>query len=331
MNLLLRKTRLNEETIYKSEYQFESLDYEAKLVGINDQNLKLLEEKLDVILIPNGDKLTIKGDNERNVKLVGTIFHQLETLLSKKIILGKADVLSTIQMAQRGTLDYLQDLYLETLVRDYHGNSIHVKNYGQRQYVQSILHNDITFGIGPAGTGKTFLGVVMAIAALKKGAVEKIILTRPAVEAGESLGFLPGDLQEKVNPYLRPVYDVLHQILGVEHTNRLLERGVIEIAPLAYMRGRTLNSAFILLDEAQNTTNAQMKMFLTRLGFGSKMVVNGDITQIDLPNGKHSGLLQAQNLLKNVKHINFVNFGADDVVRNSVVQSIINAYEKQDR
>ncbi|HAT55754.1 MAG TPA: phosphate starvation-inducible protein PhoH, partial [Lactobacillus sp.] len=224
---------------------------------------------------------------------------------------------------------YFQDLYKQTLIKDDQGRAIRVKNYGQRQYVQSISHNDITFGIGPAGTGKTFLAVVMAVAALKRGDVEKIILTRPAVEAGESLGFLPGDLKEKVDPYLRPIYDALYQILGSEHTQRLLDREVIEIAPLAYMRGRTLDTAFVILDEAQNTTNAQMKMFLTRLGFGSKMIVNGDISQIDLPRGKHSGLVDAQNLLQNINHIGFVSFNADDVVRHPVVASIINAYEKQ--
>lgn len=202
-----------------------------------------------------------------------------------------------------------------------------MKNFGQRQYIDSIKHNDVTFGIGPAGTGKTYLAVVMAVSALKHGDVEKLIITRPAVEAGESLGFLPGDLKEKVDPYLRPIYDALYAILGAEHTTRLMDRGVIEIAPLAYMRGRTLESAFVILDEAQNTTNMQMKMFLTRLGFGSKMIVNGDISQIDLPHNTRSGLVQAQHILQNVAHINFVTFSADDVVRHPVVASIINAYE----
>ena len=207
------------------------------------------------------------------------------------------------------------------------GRSIRVKNFGQRQYVNAIKHNDITFGIGPAGTGKTYLAVAMAVAALKRGEVERIILTRPAVEAGESLGFLPGDLQEKIDPYLRPIYDALNDIFGADHTQRLMERGVIEIAPLAYMRGRTLDGAFVILDEAQNTTNAQMKMFLTRLGFGSKMVVNGDISQIDLPHGTRSGLVSAKRILKDIKSIKFVQFTAEDVVRHPVVARIINAYE----
>ena len=232
-------------------------------------------------------------------------------------------------MADRGTLDYFTDLYKEVIIKDRQGRSIRVKNFGQRQYIKAIQENDLTFGIGPAGTGKTFLAVAMAVSALKRGDVEKIILTRPAVEAGESLGFLPGDLKEKVDPYLRPIYDALYQIMGAEHTQRLMDRGVIEIAPLAYMRGRTLDGAFVILDEAQNTTNAQMKMFLTRLGFGSKMVVNGDISQIDLPHGTRSGLVNAQKILQNIKNIEFVSFSADDVVRHPVVASIINAYEKE--
>ncbi|HIX70926.1 MAG TPA: PhoH family protein, partial [Candidatus Enterococcus stercoravium] len=206
------------------------------------------------------------------------------------------------------------------------GKPIRVKNAGQKTYVESVKKHDVVFGIGPAGTGKTFLAVVMAIAALKKGEVQKIILTRPAVEAGENLGFLPGDLKEKVDPYLRPVYDALYQIFGTDHTNRLMERGVIEIAPLAYMRGRTLEDAFVILDEAQNTTIAQMKMFLTRLGFNSKMIVNGDTSQIDLPKGVVSGLVHAERTLQNIKQIEFVTFEASDVVRHPVVAEIIEAY-----
>jgi len=254
----------------------------------------------------------------------------MSDLLAKGIKLNSADVISAMKMAGKGTLTYFKDFYNETLIKDTKGRAVRVKNFGQRQYIDSIKHNDITFGIGPAGTGKTFLAVVMAVAALKRGDVEKLIITRPAVEAGESLGFLPGDLKEKVDPYLRPIYDALYAILGAEHTTRLMDRGVIEIAPLAYMRGRTLESAFVILDEAQNTTNMQMKMFLTRLGFGSKMIVNGDISQIDLPHNAKSGLIQAQNILQNVAHINFVTFSSDDVVRHPVVASIINAYEAND-
>ena len=216
----------------------------------------------------------------------------------------------------------------EELLKDRRGRSIRVKSYGQRQYVQEIKHKDLVFGIGPAGTGKTYLAVVMAVAALKRHEVERLILTRPAVEAGESLGFLPGDLKEKVDPYLRPIYDALNSILGAEHTERLIERGVIEIAPLAYMRGRTLDNAFVILDEAQNTTRAQMKMFLTRLGFGSKMIINGDRSQIDLPKGhSQSGLVDAEKILKGSPHIGFVKFDSVDVVRHPVVAEIIRAYD----
>lgn len=204
---------------------------------------------------------------------------------------------------------------------------IRPKTFGQRTYIQMIKKHDIVFGVGPAGTGKTYLAVVMAVDAWKKGNVSKIILTRPAVEAGESLGFLPGDLKEKVDPYLRPVYDALYDIFGTEHTTRLMDRGVIEIAPLAYMRGRTLDHAFVILDEAQNTTIAQMKMFLTRLGYDSKMIVNGDMTQIDLPKGATSGLVNAEQVLKDVKDIGFVYFEHHDVVRHPLVAEIIKAYE----
>ena len=213
--------------------------------------------------------------------------------------------------------------------KKHHGRAIRIKNVGQKKYIDAVKTHDVIFGVGPAGTGKTFLAVVMAVAALKKGEVQKIILTRPAVEAGESLGFLPGDLKEKVDPYLRPVYDALYQIFGMDHTNRLMERGVIEIAPLAYMRGRTLDDAFVILDEAQNTTVAQMKMFLTRLGFSSKMIVNGDTSQIDLPRGVTSGLVNAERTLKDIEKIAFVNFEASDVVRHPVVAKIIKAYEKE--
>src|SRR5690606_33303880 len=232
-----------------------------------------------------------------------------------------------LQMEKKGTLEYFADLYNEVITKNAKGKSIRVKTIGQREYVKAIENNDMVFGIGPAGTGKTYLAVVLAVNALKTNRVQRIILTRPAVEAGESLGFLPGDLKEKVDPYLRPLYDALHDVLGVEHTERLIERGTIEIAPLAYMRGRTLDDAFVILDEAQNTTEAQMKMFLTRLGFGSKMVITGDISQIDLPKGKESGLKVAEKALANVKGIQFIYLERTDVVRHPLVQQIIDAYE----
>ena len=234
-----------------------------------------------------------------------------------------------MKMADKGTLEFFGELYNKILIRDAKGRPVRVKNMGQKRYIEAIQKYDVVFGIGPAGTGKTFLAVVMAIAAFKKGEVSRIILTRPAVEAGESLGFLPGDLKEKVDPYLRPIYDSLYAILGVEPTNRLMERGVIEVAPLAYMRGRTLDDAFVILDEAQNTTQAQMKMFLTRLGFNSKMVVNGDQTQIDLPGKAKSGLLQAEHILNNIEQVKFINFTFNDVVRHPVVAKIVRAYEEE--
>ena len=315
----------NNEEIEQT-FQISSPESEVALLGIQDKFVSLYEQGMNVTVNPFGDNLKIKGLPE-DVKLTADVFHALLDLSEQGIHLHSTDIVSAMKMAHRGTLDYFADLYSETIIRDRRGRSIRVKNFGQRQYVNAIKHNDITLGIGPAGTGKTYLAVAMAVAALKRGEVERIILTRPAVEAGESLGFLPGDLQEKIDPYLRPIYDALNDIFGADHTQRLMERGVIEIAPLAYMRGRTLDGAFVILDEAQNTTNAQMKMFLTRLGFGSKMVVNGDISQIDLPHGTRSGLVSAKRILKDIKSIKFVQFTAEDVVRHPVVARIINAYE----
>nr|WP_321314696.1 PhoH family protein [uncultured Ligilactobacillus sp.] len=310
------------------EYRITESNLEPALFGINDGYLHLLEESKNVEIRPFGDNLKIIGQEE-SVKATIKIIEELIDLLKSGVSISEADIVSAVKMEEKGTLKYLPDLYTTTLLRDRMGKPIRPKNFSQRQYVQNIKCNDLTFGIGPAGTGKTYLAVVMAVAALKKKEVEKLILTRPAVEAGESLGFLPGDLKEKVDPYLRPIYDALYAILGTEHTERLIERGVIEIAPLAYMRGRTLEKAFVILDEAQNTTRAQMKMFLTRLGFGSKMIVNGDKSQIDLPKGhQQSGLVDAERLLQNLPHIGFVHFDAKDVVRHPVVSEIIKAYER---
>ena len=254
---------------------------DALIFGINDANLKIIAEKLNLKIHPFGERVDLTGEPSQ-VQLATQILTILVKLLHSGIQIGESDVVSATQMALEGQLEYFADLYNQVILHNAQGHAIRVRNLGQRQYLQTIKKHDITFGIGPAGTGKTYLAVVMAVAALKKGQVRRLVLTRPAVEAGENLGFLPGDLKEKVDPYLRPIYDALYDILGTEHTNHLLERGVIEIAPLAYMRGRTLDEAFVILDEAQNTTREQMKMFLTRLGFGSKMVVNGDATQICL-------------------------------------------------
>lgn len=303
-------------------------DKAVNLFGSQDRNLTLIEESMNVVIHTRGDKLEIVGSKE-NVDLVSEMFIQLQELLKTGIQIGQADIVTAIKMANRGTLSKFISMYEEEIGRDHDGKPIRIKTFGQRQYVHSIQKNDVVFGVGPAGTGKTYLAVVMAISALKKGEVKRIIISRPAVEAGESLGFLPGDLKEKVDPYLRPIYDAMYSIFGAEHTARLMDRGVIEIAPLAYMRGRTLDDAFVILDEAQNTTVPQMKMFLTRLGFGSKMIVNGDVTQIDLPRGTTSGLVHAERVLRSVKGIKFSTFDAADVVRHPVVASIIEAYSEE--
>ena len=301
-----------------------------KLVGVNDGNLKLLSEGYDLSVSDVGNEIVIAGDDEEKIKKVVAVLKALDSVVNTGVNIGAPDTVSAMKMADKGTTEYFADLYKKVLIRDAKGRPIRVKNMGQKRYVEAIDKSDVVFGIGPAGTGKTFLAVVCAIAAFKKGEVSRIILTRPAVEAGESLGFLPGDLKEKVDPYLRPIYDSLYAILGTNTTDRLMERGVIEVAPLAYMRGRTLDDAFVILDEAQNTTDAQMKMFLTRLGFNSKMVVNGDMTQVDLPGRQHSGLIDARHILKNIDQIKFINFSANDVVRHPVVTKIITAYEKED-
>ncbi|ARW13519.1 phosphate starvation-inducible protein [Lactiplantibacillus plantarum] len=319
---------MTENSKYEQKFLIADPAQSVALLGPEDAHLALLEDGLHVQLHVFGDQMTISSDDEVAVHNTQAVLDNLTSLIKQGIQIGAPDVISAIKMVNRGTLDYFKDLYSETLIKDNRGRPIRVKNFGQRQYVQAVAKSDITFGIGPAGTGKTYLAVVMAIAALKRGDVEKLILTRPAVEAGESLGFLPGDLKEKVDPYLRPIYDALYDIYGAEHTQRLMDRGIIEIAPLAYMRGRTLDHAFVILDEAQNTTNAQMKMFLTRLGFGAKMIVNGDISQIDLPHHTKSGLIQAEQILGGISNVAFVKFTADDVVRNPVVAKIITAYDR---
>ncbi|CAK1223032.1 MULTISPECIES: PhoH family protein [Fructobacillus] len=310
-------------------FTFENIEQQTKLTGPKDQLLVLMEEGLAVKMLVRGNQVAVQGDSNQ-ASLALAVLEALTQLIKKQISVGPADVISAMTMAKRGTLDYFSDLYSESIIRDNKGRAVRVKNYGQRQYVQAIRKNDLTFGIGPAGTGKTFLAVAMAISALKKGDVERIVITRPAVEAGESLGFLPGDLKEKVDPYMRPIYDAMNSLVGADHVARLIERGVLEIAPLAYMRGRTLDDAFIIVDEAQNTTNAQMKMILTRLGFGSKMVVNGDPSQIDLPHGVRSGLVAARRILRDVNRIAFINFESGDVVRHPVVGLIVSAYEDAD-
>jgi len=311
------------------EIQLVNHEEAIALFGNSDANLKAVEKELSISIVTRGESVNLSGDPEK-VELARVVLEKLIAVVRKGINISERDVIYAIQLAEKGTLDYFEDLYNEEVSKNSKGKPIRAKTLGQRYYINAIKKNDLVFGIGPAGTGKTYLAVVMAVSALKNGNVNKIILTRPAVEAGESLGFLPGDLKEKVDPYLRPLYDALHDILGMEHTQRLIERGTIEIAPLAYMRGRTLDDAFVILDEAQNTTQAQMKMFLTRLGFGSKMVITGDQTQIDLPRGVKSGLIMAEAILSQVKGIEFIHLEQTDVVRHPLVARIIRAYENND-
>lgn len=306
--------------------RFDNINEAQAMLGNNDEHLNYLEEVYGVELHTRGQELTIHGETDA-VSKAEVVIRSLLKIIQKGTNITLRDVQSAVQMSDKGTIHYLSDLYDEEITKDATGKSIRAKTIGQRLYVHQIKKSDLVIGIGPAGTGKTFLAVVMAAQSLRSGKVKRIVLTRPAVEAGESLGFLPGDLKEKVDPYLRPLYDGLHFVLGAEHTARLIERGIIEIAPLAYMRGRTLEDAFVILDEAQNTTHAQMKMFLTRLGFGSKMVITGDETQIDLPKGVKSGLIEAVQRLNNVKGIEIHHFDGADVVRHPLVGKIINAYE----
>ncbi|MBS2969741.1 PhoH family protein [Metabacillus sp. KIGAM252] len=299
------------------------------LFGNQDIHLKRLEEELHVTIVTRGEAVYVSGDSI-NVQLTDDILQALLGVIRKGIVISERDVIYAVSMAKKQKLDEFQSLFNEEITKNAKGKPIRIKTLGQRHYISAIRQSDLVFGIGPAGTGKTYLAVVMAVNALKSGSVKRIVLTRPAVEAGESLGFLPGDLKEKVDPYLRPLYDALHDVLGIEHTERLMERGTIEVAPLAYMRGRTLDDAFVILDESQNTTHAQMKMFLTRLGFGSKMVVTGDITQVDLPKGVKSGLAITRSMLQNVPGISFVELEQADVVRHPLVGKIIEAYQKNE-
>ncbi|OFS64152.1 PhoH family protein [Nosocomiicoccus sp. HMSC09A07] len=309
---------------------FDNLDDAQQILGVNDSHIRVLEDEYDAEIRSNGHEVKIQSDDEETEVKIYNILTSLLRVKQQGHQVTLRDLQSAIQMAEKETLEYLEDLYKEEIAKDYRGKPVRAKTTGQQIYVNHIKNSDLTFGIGPAGTGKTFLAVVIACQMLKDNDIKRIVLTRPAVEAGENLGFLPGDLKEKVDPYLRPLYDGLHAILGQEHTDRLIERGIIEVAPLAYMRGRTLNDAFIILDEAQNTTSMQMKMFLTRLGFGSKMVVTGDETQIDLPSKTRSGLIESVERLRNVRGVQINHFTDQDVVRHPLVSRIIRAYEAGD-
>ena len=308
---------------------FETIDETISVVGHHDKHLKIFEDYYNVEISLRGDQLYLFGD-EKKAEIIRQVLLALVELHRKGKEITERDVLYAIKMNDQHRLGELESLFDERykIIKTVQGKTIYAKTFNQKDYYRKIQDNDLVFGIGPAGTGKTYLAVVIGVALLKKNIVRKIILTRPVVEAGENLGFLPGDLKEKVDPYLRPLYDALYDVLGLEQTEKMIERGIIEIAPLAYMRGRTLEDAYIILDEAQNTTKQQMKMFLTRLGFNSKMVVTGDETQIDLPKPVKSGLKHAKEILHNVKGIEFVQFETVDVVRHTLVQKIIESYEK---
>ncbi len=306
---------------------FDAMEQAVSLFGSFDENIKLIEKEFAVSIISRGSDLKIVGDAE-NVSFAVRAVNALLTLINKGETLSDQNVRYAIGLVKEGNDDKLAKMATDTVCITAKGKPIKAKTIGQKKYCGAINKNTITFGVGPAGTGKTYLAVALAVTAFRAKQVDKIILTRPAVEAGEKLGFLPGDLQSKVDPYLRPLYDALFDMLGAENFQKYQERGSIEVAPLAYMRGRTLDDSFIILDEAQNTTPEQMKMFLTRLGFNSKMVVTGDITQIDLPAGKKSGLTKVMRILKNVDDIEICKFTQKDVVRHRLVQEIIKAYEK---
>jgi phosphate starvation-inducible PhoH-like protein len=297
------------------------------LLGRNDDHLKTLESELDIRIVARGHDIMLKGD-ERQVKKAERALIQLAELVRAGTPLRAGEVRAALRMLSDDDQADLKSVFADSIAVPSRKKWVAPKSVNQKRYVDAIRSHDMVFAIGPAGTGKSFLAVAMAVAALMKREVARIVLTRPAVEAGERLGFLPGDLYEKVHPYLRPLYDALYDMLETERVTNFMEKGAIEIAPLAYMRGRTLNDSFIILDEAQNTTPEQMKMFLTRIGFGAKAVVNGDITQIDLPRGQKSGLIEARRILAGVRGIAFTEFGAQDVVRHPLVARIIDAYDK---
>ncbi len=313
--------------IEENSILIESENIIREIFGDLDENINLIKNELNIDIVIREGEIKLYGDRV-SIDLGEKLIYNLIEIVKSQKKLDKQDIRYSIQLVLEGQGEYVKELLKEVVCVTASGKSIKPKTLGQKRYLDAIKKNDIVFGIGPAGTGKTYLAVAMAVQAFKNREVSRIILTRPAVEAGESLGFLPGDLQEKVDPYLRPIYDALFDILGTESYLRYMEKGMIEIAPLAYMRGRTLDSAYVILDEAQNTTNEQMKMFLTRLGFGSKAIITGDITQVDLPKGKESGLKTITKILNNVKGIDFIYLMKNDIVRHPLVQRIIEAYDK---
>ncbi len=313
----------------KSKYTFSDITLARQVFGEQNSNLQRIADALKVTINTRGSTVFIQGEAIA-VKLSQNILEQLYCLLKANYPVYPNDVDYAIRVLSEDDSINLKDIFLETVYITSKKHLITPKSRAQKEYIDSIRKHDMVFGIGPAGTGKTYLAMAMAVASLSEGRVSRIVLTRPAVEAGEALGFLPGDLAEKVNPYLRPLYDALHDMMPFEKVSGLIKKGIIEVAPLAFMRGRTLNDSFVILDEAQNTTSEQMKMFLTRIGFSSKAVITGDVTQTDLPVGKLSGLIETKNILQGIDGIKFVFFSKVDVVRHKLVQEIIRAYEELD-
>lgn len=319
-----------EDVIKEVFYELKDPSKIDLLFGNLDENILYIEKEFGVRIKVSENKLYIRG-NEDIASIVKHLLDILFEIIDTKNALTLEDVRYAVNMEKQNNSESIKNYLNDIVVTTYQGKPIRPKTIGQKKYVDTIRENGIIFGIGPAGTGKTYLAMAMAIESFKNKEVNRIILTRPAVEAGESLGFLPGDLQEKIDPYLRPLYDALYEIMGPETYQKLMERGAIEVAPLAYMRGRTLDNAFVILDEAQNTTPEQMKMFLTRLGYGSKAIITGDITQLDLPRGKKSGLITIRKILRNVEGIEFIDLDKNDVVRHPLVQRIIDAYDEYEK
>lgn len=318
------------ESLVEVSLEFDRIEHAMNLFGNFDENINVVEDAFNVKIISRDNEIRVVGYSDAVYK-AQTVLQRLISLAAQGDTITKQNVSYLVQLADENQLDRVKDFRADCICVTARGKQIKSKTHGQKMYVDAIKNNDVVFGIGPAGTGKTFLAVAMAVTAFRNKEVNRIVLTRPAVEAGEKLGFLPGDLQHKVDPYLRPLYDALYEMMGFETYHKYLEKGMIEVAPLAYMRGRTLDDSFIILDEAQNTTPEQMKMFLTRIGFGSKAVINGDVTQVDLPGDKKSGLKEVIKVLKDIKGISFVYLSDRDVVRHELVQRIIQAYERYDK
>lgn len=308
------------------QLSLENMETYMTLFGMNDRNMATLEQELNVHISLRDQELRVEGE-EADVTLAEQVIRKLIDLTRRGEPIDLSRIRYAVALARDGRLDEIEELLQDVVAITHRGRRIRCKTLGQKEYVSAVREGELTLAVGPAGTGKTYLAMALAVVALKNKEVERIVLTRPAVEAGERLGFLPGDMTQKVDPYLRPLYDALYEIMGVESYQRLLERGTLEVAPLAFMRGRTLSDAFIILDEAQNTTPEQMKMFLTRLGAGSRCIVTGDLSQIDLPKGKKSGLMEAVQVLRGVEGIRIVELTAKDVVRHELVQKIVRAYE----